>query len=208
MFADLTGRKCVVVGGGLIAQRKVNALLRCAAAVTVVSPMLTARLAAAARRGAIRHLSRRFQPSDLHQAWLVYAATDDEAVNQQVFKAAAKARVFANIVDRTALCSFIAPAIYQQGRLTIAVSTGGASPTLAKQIRTQLGQSIGSEYGPMLRLLRTLRQPAQQALPRYADRKRYFAQVVDGQIGRLARTRRLHQAKQEALGLLRRQAAR
>ena len=154
LFADLNGRRCVVVGGGLIAERKVAALLRYGADVTVVSPACTKRLAAWAGRGRFRLVKRRVRASDLRGAWLVYAATDDPAVNQLVYRTTVKRRVFANVVDQTALCTFIAPAITRRGPLTVAVSTGGASPSLAKRVRTTIGRSLGREYAPMLRLLR------------------------------------------------------
>jgi len=135
MFADLTGRLCVVIGGGLVAQRKVTTLLRYGARVTVISPTVTRRLGAYARQGRVRHLARRVCPTDLRGAWLVYAATDDPRTNQLVSRTAQRLRIFANVVDHAPLCSFIAPAIFRRGALTVAVSTGGASPSLAKKLR-------------------------------------------------------------------------
>lgn len=208
IFTDLNGRRCAVIGGGLIAQRKVTTLLRCGALITVVSPSLTKRLAASARQGRIRHTARRFRPGDLRGAWLAYAATDDPAINLAVSRTARRLRVFANVVDQTPLCSFIAPSIFRRGALTIAVSTGGGSPSLAKRLRRELGRLIGREYVPMLRLLRSLRGVAKRRLPRYPDRKRYFDRLLRGPTVRLIRAGKIRQARRQALELLAHEATR
>lgn len=202
MFADLTGRRCVVVGGGLVAQRKVTTLLDYGADVTVVSPTITPRLRRYAQQGGIRYVGRRVRAGDLHGAWLVYAATDDRDINQLVYRASLRRRVFTNVVDQTPLCSFIAPAIFTRGSLTIAVSTGGGSPALAKKLRSDLAAVVGNEYAPMLRLLASLRGIAKQRLPVSADRKRYFEDVVHGRVFQLVRRGQLRQARQAALRLL------
>ena len=202
LFADLRGCRCLVIGGGMVAQRKVTALLGYGAQVTVISPTVTARLAAYARRGKIRHVARRFQPSDVEAAWLVYAATDDQAINERVFRTARRLRIFTNVVDQPALCSFIAPAVFRRGPMTVAVSTGGASPSLAKKVRDDLKLMVGADYVPMLRLLAGLREAAKRALPSYADRKRYFDRLVHGNVFRLLRSGKRRQARREALALL------
>lgn len=207
MFADLTGRRCVVIGGGLVAQRKVTTLLGYGGDLTVVSPRVTARLAGYARRGRIRHIARTFRAVDLRGAWLVYAATDDPRINALVHRTTNRLRVFANVVDQTPLCSFIAPAIFRRGPLTVAVSTGGASPSLAKKLRRDLARSIGDEYVPMLRLLAGLRGIAKRRLPSYGDRKRYFDELVQGRVFGFVRAGNRLAARREALALLSRYAA-
>lgn len=202
LFADVQGRRCVVIGGGAVAQRKAITLLSFGAQVTVVSPTLTRRLAAYGRRGKIRHVRRAFRPSDLRGAWLIYAATDDERINALVFRSAQRRRVFANVVDQPARCSFIAPAIFRRGGLTVAVSTAGGSPSLAKKLRSEIGQRVGREYAPMLHLLSSLRGLAKQHLPTYRDRKRYFDQLVQGEVFTLVRRGRLREARRAALVLL------
>ncbi len=204
LFADLSGRRCVVVGGGAVAHRKVTALIRCGAQVVVISPTLTARLAAMAAAGRVQLAARSFQPSDVRNAWLVIAATSDPAVNAQVSAAAAKARIFANVVDDQPLCSFIAPSWVRRGALTIAVSTGGASPTLAKRLRRELAQRLGPRYTHMVRLLGGLRQPAKRVLPTYQQRQRYFDDVVSGKVFTLVQSGDLRGARREALELLNR----
>lgn len=208
IFADLHGRRCVVIGGGLVAQRKVTTLLDYGARLTVVSPVLTRRLAAYARQGRIRHVARRFRPADLRGAWLAYAATNDPAINASVHRTAKRLRIFANVVDQTSLCLFIAPSIFRRGPLTIAVSTGGGSPSLAKRLRRELGRTIGREYAPMLRLLTSLRGAAKRRLPSYQDRKRYFDRLIRGKALELMRTGNARQARKQALDLLAQEARR
>jgi siroheme synthase-like protein len=205
IFADLNGRPCLVVGGGLVAQRKVSTLLMYGARVTVVSPAVTRKLARHAKTGRIRHVARRVRPADVAGAWLVYAATDDPAINRQVYRAAVKRRVFANVVDQTPLCTFIAPAIVRQGALAAAVSTGGASPSLAKAVRDDL-RRILKRYAPVVGLLRSLRGVAKRSMPKYGDRKRYFDRLVRSRATMLARSGRSRDARRVALALLRRDA--
>ncbi len=202
LCADLTGRRCVVVGGGLIAQRKVTTLLGYGAKVTVVSPAATQRLKRYARQGRIRYLPRRFRPTDLRGAWLVYAATNEQVINALVYRTAERLRIFTNVVDQKPLCSFIAPAIFKRGPLTIAVSTGGASPSLAKKLRQELGRRVGADYGSMVKLLSGLRGIAKQKLPSYRDRKRYFDRVVNGRVFALTRAGKPAAARRAALKLL------
>ena len=202
IFVDLRGRRCVVIGGGLIAQRKTAMLLRCGGDVTVISPELTRRLQRDARRGRIRHLARRFRRGDLRGAWLACAATDDKRVNQAVWTEANRRRLPVNVVDQPALCSFIAPSIVRQGDLTIAISTAGGSPALSKYLRRQLTRSIGPDYRRMLDLLKGLRPLAKQRLPSYEARKRYFDRLVEGRVFALVRKGHVARARQEALAAL------
>lgn len=201
LFADLNGRRCVVIGGGLVAQRKVTTLLSYGADITVVSPRVTKRLAGYARAGRVRLVSRRFRPIDVAGAWLIYAATDDPAVNGLVYRTALKRRIFANVVDQTPLCTFIAPAILRRGALTAAVSTGGGSPSLAKRVRDDIRRILAG-YAPMLGLLRSLRGAAKRAMPDYGDRKRYFDRLVRGRVLELMRAGRPQAARRAALSLL------
>ena len=205
LFADLNGRLCVVVGGGAIAQRKVTTLLSYGARITVVSPTVTNRLATYARQGKIRHMNRRFRPADLKGAWLVYAATNEEAINESVYRSATRARIFTNVVDQKPFCSFIAPAIVKQDDLVIAISTGGASPTIAKQLRRELTRTVGAEYARMIRMLGSLRETARHHLPSYQDRKRYFDRLVQGPVFGRVRRGQVAAARRDALKLLEKQ---
>ena len=208
LFADLTGRRCVVVGGGMVAQRKVTALLRFGAKVTVISPTATQRLQRYAKRRLIRYVPRRFKACDLDEAWLVYATTDDQAINTLVFRTATRRRIFTNVVDQPTLCSFIAPAIVKRGELVIAISTGGASPTVAKRLRREFERTIGAEYAKLLRLLHSLRGVAKRKLPSYHDRKRYFDRLVRGRTFAFVRRGKTAAARRTALALLESEAKR
>ncbi len=207
LFADLRGRRCVVIGGGLVAQRKITTLLGYGADLVVISPSATARIRTYAQQGRLRYLARRFRPGDLRSTWLVYAATDDARINGQVFRTAQRMRIFTNVVDQTPLCSFIAPAIFRRDPLTIAISTGGASPSLAKRLRHDLEASIGSDYARMLKLLRSLRGVAKRQLPSYNDRKHYFDQLVRGRVFQLVRNGQPQAARRTALAILQKAAA-
>jgi precorrin-2 dehydrogenase/sirohydrochlorin ferrochelatase len=156
-YLELRGHPCVVIGGGEIAERKVTTLLEAGARVTVVSPTLTAGLAALADTHEIVHHPRAYRHGDLAGAWLAYAATGDEAVHAAIAAEAAEARVFLNVVDRPALCSFIVPALVRRDPVAIAVSTGGASPALAKRLARELAGTIGPEWSLAARVLGTLR---------------------------------------------------
>ena len=204
IFTDLNGRRCVVIGGGMIAQRKVTTLLSYGAKITVVSPTLTARLKRYAAAGKIASVRRKFRPADLSGAWLVYASTDDQAINERVFATASRGRIFTNVVDQGPLCSFIAPAILRKDPLTIAISTGGASPSVAKRLRAELSESIGVDYPRLLRLLRDMRGVAKKVLPKYGDRKVFFDSLVRGRVFDLVREGKLGMAKKEALAQLER----
>lgn len=203
LFAALQDRPCLVVGGGPIAQRKVTSLLAYGARLTVVSPTLTRPLQHRAARGTIRHRARRFRPADLKGMWLVFAATDEQAINQAVYRAAARQRVFANVVDQKPLCTFILPAVARAGGLTIAVSSGGLSPTVAKRVRDDVAAQVGRRYQPLVRFLGALRPLAQQQLPTYRARQDYFEHVLaDRQIPALVGRGRLREARRRAQQLL------
>jgi len=177
ILTDLKERKVVAVGGGNVAQRKVQSLLECQAQVTVISPEVTKPLQELARAGDIRLLQRPYQGGDLEGAWLVIAATGDEKVNRQVFREANEKHIFCNVVDVPELCSFQVPAVVNRGDLQIAVSTGGASPALAKQIRKELQQEYGEHYEIFLKGLRDLREHFKN---KYPDDQPRRAKLLEG----------------------------
>jgi len=149
-FLDLRGRRCVVVGGGAVAERKIGALLDAGARVVVVSPMVTEELTALVAANVIEHRARRFRRHDVRGAALVVAATGVLAVDDVVAAAARRARALVNVVDRPDACDFILPSVLRRGDLQIAVSTGGKSPALAREIRRRLEAEIGDDYGELV----------------------------------------------------------
>jgi len=157
IFTILSGRKVVVVGGGAVAQRKVESLLACHAEICVISPEPTVTLRKWAQEGRFNLRQKEYEPGDLDDAWLVIAATDDNQVNRAVFQQANSRRIFCNVVDQPELCSFQVPAILSRGDLQIAVSTGGASPILAGRIAKQIGEQFDLDWEPFIDALRELR---------------------------------------------------
>jgi precorrin-2 dehydrogenase/sirohydrochlorin ferrochelatase len=154
----LDGRPCVVIGGGQIAERKVEALLTAGARVTVIAPEVTSGLAALAETHEIVHFPRPVQPGDLRGAFLAIAASDDPGLQRLVAAEAEVDRVLLNVVDVPRLCTFTFPAVHRQGRVTLAVSTGGAGPGLARTIRDDLAGHVGPEHASLACLLGSLRQ--------------------------------------------------
>jgi precorrin-2 dehydrogenase/sirohydrochlorin ferrochelatase len=157
LFLDITGRKCVVVGGGNVAERKVERLLACGARVEVVEKSLTPLLAAWNGEGKVVHRDADYAGSCLVGAFLVIGATDDEVVNGRIARDARALGIPVNIVDDPARCDFILPSIVERGDLSIAISTGGRSPALAKRIRRELEAVYGPEYAILLEILGELR---------------------------------------------------
>src|SRR5882672_11517774 len=149
-FLDLRGRACLVVGGGLVAERKTRTLVECGARVTVVSPLVTRGLAALIAAGRVVHRARRFLRSDLRGCALAIAATGDSIVDAAVASTARRRRVLVNVVDRPERCDFILPSVLRRGALQIAVSTGGRSPALAREIRRRLETEIGEDYAALV----------------------------------------------------------
>jgi precorrin-2 dehydrogenase/sirohydrochlorin ferrochelatase len=157
IFAVIEDKPCLVVGGGAVGERKVQDLLASGAKVTVVSRALTPALAALASQGEIDYLSEDFSDTQVEGMALVMAATDDPEVNTRVSVAAQSRAIWVNVADDPEHCTFIVPAQVRRGDLTLAISTGGASPALARQVREELQQHFGPEYGPYLDLLKRVR---------------------------------------------------
>lgn len=150
----LDGRRCLVVGGGEVALRKVEGLLACGGRVTVVAPRLGPELRS---QDGLTIEERPWRPDDLDGMWLVIAATDDPAVNRAVYDAGQRAGVWVNGADDPANCSFTLPSVVRRGDLQVTVSTGGRSPALATWLRRRLEGEIGPEYAVLLDLLATER---------------------------------------------------
>ncbi len=172
IYADLTGRAVLVVGGGVVAARKVGALLKRQIRVTVVAPELCPELQGLADDSGLVIHQRGYRTGDLAEHWLVIAATDDSELNRKVFADAGKARIFCNVVDQPQLCTFHVPAVVRQGLLQIAISTAGVSPALAKKIRLELEEQFGPAYGELLEGLLELRNCFRQNYPLDAPRRR------------------------------------
>jgi precorrin-2 dehydrogenase/sirohydrochlorin ferrochelatase len=157
LFLDVTGRSCIVIGGGAVAERKIRALEEARAKVTVISPKVTASIARLAGLGRLRHISRRYREGDLIGAMLAFVATGDEAASRLVAEEASRMRIPVNVADAPELCTFIAPSVVNRGDLRIAISTGGASPATARMLRERIEAEIGPGYAPLLEVMRAAR---------------------------------------------------
>jgi len=159
LFADLTRKRCLVVGAGEVGRRKIATLAACGAQEVLVldTRVPDASLQEVLAHPAVRFEQRPYQDSDLENRFLVIASTSDEELNWSVSRACEARGILCNIVDQPEKCSFIVPALFTQGDLTVAISTGGGSPALARKIREGLGEFLGAEYGAALTLMSRLR---------------------------------------------------
>jgi siroheme synthase-like protein len=178
----LSGRRCVVVGGGEVGLEKVEGLLACDGEVTLIAPDAVEQLRDYAREGSIRWERRSYVgPKDLEGVFLAIAATDDTDTNIAVSEDAERRAMLVNVVDVPPLCNFILPAIVRSGPLAIAISTAGASPALAKRMKREIAAQFGEPYARLAVLLNEARGWAKGTLPTYQDRKLFFEAIVNGE---------------------------
>jgi uroporphyrin-III C-methyltransferase/precorrin-2 dehydrogenase/sirohydrochlorin ferrochelatase len=194
IFMKLTDRPCAVIGGGEVAARKVGLLLDAGARVTVTAPELCAPLAELLRQGRIDHRAETFTPAALHGVALAIAATDDRTVNAEVSRLAQSQLLPVNVVDDPELCSFILPAIVDRSPVVIAVSTGGASPVLARLLRARLESLVPTTYGQLAQLARRFRERVRNALPQPA-RRPFWERVFQGPVAELVFSGRIAEAE-------------
>jgi len=191
VFLKLEGRKVLIVGGGSVAQQKIEAVLRSATDVTVIAPRLNDRIRAWTDEGRLRHVAQEFRAGMARGYFLVIAATDSEPVNRAVYEEARNAGALVNAVDDPDYSNFYAPAVVSRGDFQIAISTGGASPALAQQVRRELEDKYGVEYGPWTAWLGRARAALRQALPRGENRKQLIRMLA---LGRPQETAHHHHA--------------
>src|ERR1700751_2039883 len=177
----LTGRRCVVVGGGEVGLEKVEGLLACDADVTLVAPEAHPELVQLSLEGSIRWERREYATGDLEGGLIAIAATDDTDLNIRVFEDAEARAMLVNVVDVPPLCNFIRPAIVRTGPLAVAISTAGASPALAKRMKREIAELFGQPYANLAILLNEARGWAKATLPTYQDRKVFFESIVNGE---------------------------
>src|SRR5215203_3003834 len=176
----LTGRRCVVVGGGQIGLEKVEGVLACDGRVVLIAPEAEPELQRLAAEGSIEWVRRDYEPGDLEATFIAIAATDDTDVNIRIYEDAEKRAMLVNVVDVPPLCNFILPAIVRTGPLAIAISTAGASPALAKRIKREIADTYGEHHSRLAELLNEARGWAKMSLPTYQDRKVFFESIVNG----------------------------
>lgn len=194
-FLNLEGRRAVVIGGGVVAERKVRTLLRAGARVTVVSPVVRPTLARLARTRRIALRRQAYTPRTLRGAFLVIGATDDEATQRRIARDAARRGVLSNLGSVWAASSFLVPASFRRGDVVVAFSTGGASPALARRLRQQLERAVGPEYGTLARWLARVRRRVLGGLADERERARAFHRLVDDRVLELLRVGRRQAAR-------------
>jgi precorrin-2 dehydrogenase/sirohydrochlorin ferrochelatase len=172
MFLKLSGRPCLVVGAGAIAESKIASLLEAGGRLCVVAPEATPQVRSWAKSNDIEWHQRTFEPRDLEGVFLVVAATSSMELHERVFEEATRRGVLCNIVDVPPLCDFYYPAVVQRGALQIAISTSGQSPALAQRLRKQLEEQFGPEYEEWLAQLGEARDKLQSASLGPEERKR------------------------------------
>jgi uroporphyrin-III C-methyltransferase / precorrin-2 dehydrogenase / sirohydrochlorin ferrochelatase len=198
LFADLSHRAVLVVGGGAVAERKIAGLLGAQAQVTVNAPTLTPQLQRWAAEGRIAHRRDAFQESWLDRVWLVVAATSDVELNRVIATFAGLRRIFVNVVDDAALSSFHVPAVVDRVPLIIAISSGGEAPMLARLLRERLETLLDHSLGALATLAARLRRRIRLRHPDLAARRRFYESLFTGPVATLLRQGRPEEARQAA----------
>jgi len=193
IFLDLTGRPCIVVGGGLVAERKVEGLLQVGADVTIISPGLTSRLTSLVNQGKVRHIARPYRAGDLKGYALAFVATNDHRVNADVAREGPEQSVWVNAADDPAHCNFILPSILRRGELVVAVATGGSSPALSRVVREELETYFTEDYAVLAEVVAEVRREFRgRSLALSAEA---WQKALNGDLRRLIREGKQEEAK-------------
>jgi uroporphyrin-III C-methyltransferase/precorrin-2 dehydrogenase/sirohydrochlorin ferrochelatase len=185
IFLRLQLRPCLVVGGGTVAARKTQHLLAAGAKVFVVSPEIETSLEKLKQSGQIVHLQQRYDENCLEDMALVIAATDDIPLNKTIAEHAGRQNIFINVVDNPELCTFIMPSVIDRSPVIVAISTGGASPVLARLLRMRLETLIPSSYGKLAALIGRFRDKVKQQFPEMQQRRRFWEHILQGPVAEM-----------------------
>lgn len=196
VFLKIAEQPCLVIGGGHIAKRKVTLLLKAHAKVTVIAPDILPELKEQVLANGGKIIEQVYHAQHLAQQRLVIAATDDEALNQQVFNDCELANIPVNVVDAPALCRFIFPSIIDRSPVVIAISSSGQSPVLARLLRTRLESVIPAAYGQLAAFVGKFRQQVQQVLPDTSNRRAFWEKELQGRFAELVYNGRHDAAEQ------------
>ncbi|MBI4436192.1 MAG: bifunctional precorrin-2 dehydrogenase/sirohydrochlorin ferrochelatase [Candidatus Omnitrophica bacterium] len=199
---DVREKRCLVVGGGEVAYRKVKGLLRAGALLTVVAPQLGEKLKRLGKAGRIRVLQVRFKERHLKNHFLIIVATDDPTTNSFIGKLCQKKNLLVNVVDQPEDCTFTVPSLFKRGPLTIAISTNGSSPALSKKIRKDLEKKYGKEFGEFLDLMAEMRKEVIRRIPSSRNRKRRFEKVISSNVLTLLQKGKRPEAKKRIREIL------
>ncbi|UOF90183.1 bifunctional precorrin-2 dehydrogenase/sirohydrochlorin ferrochelatase [Fodinisporobacter ferrooxydans] len=182
VFLNVSGVRCMIVGGGRVAERKASALLVSGANLTIISPVLSKSLEAWKAEGKFHHINRPYQRGDVASYSLVFAATDDLAVNTSVYEDCHARGIWVNVADQPDLCSFYVPATICRGDLTLAISTNGANPSLAKAIRLSLEEAFGEEFALFLTMMRQVRNEIKNKIADPDERTEFYRNLLQSDI--------------------------
>ncbi len=192
---DISNEKCVVAGGGDVAERKVVRLLECGARVVLVSKTITPGLRTMKDEEAIEYVPDDYSEEHIEGAFLVIGATDRDDVNERIYRDSRSRGILVNIVDEPTRCSFIVPAVFRRKDLLIAISTGGKSPALARRLRENMEDKYGPEYGILLDIMGNLRKKIIARGGTSVENKRIFESVLDSDILRYIREEEWYKAR-------------
>jgi uroporphyrin-III C-methyltransferase/precorrin-2 dehydrogenase/sirohydrochlorin ferrochelatase len=185
IFIKVKNARCLMIGGGEVALRKVTTLLKAGADIEVIAPELCHELADLRNDGRIEHQKTAFNESHLVGATLVFAATDDDAINMQISNAAKALNIPVNVVDAPALCTFTMPSIVDRSPVVIAVSSNGSAPVLARMIRTKIETMVPASYGRLANLARDFRETVKSKFSTMQSRRIFWEKVFQGPIAEL-----------------------
>lgn len=185
IFVNLKGKPCLVVGGGEVAARKVMQLLKAQGQITVIAPRLCQALIELSEKGFITYKQTEFSPVHLEGAWLVIAATNDFNLNRTISDLAEQRNSLVNVVDAPLLCNFIMPSIVDRAPVQIAISTGGASPVLARLLKARLEALIPAAYGRLAAVMAAFRERAKRTFPDTNTRRRFWEKVLHGPVAEM-----------------------
>ena len=196
LFLDIKNKPCLIVGGGAIAERKVSMLIRAQAKLSIIAPEITSELKRKVENSEIDWLGKEFEASDLKNYQLVIAATDDKNVNAKIAMHCRVKNILVNAADDAQNCDFILPSIIDRSPVQIAVSTGGASPVLARMLRTKLENCTPASYGHLAKLIEDNRIKVKEKFSTIDQRRKFWEQVLQGPIAELVFANQLSAAKQ------------
>lgn len=200
---DLKNKKCIVVGGGEVALRKVKSLVEAHAKVVVISPQITSSLKELVNKNKITYLNQEYKSEYIKKdTFLLIAASNDKQLNAKIAKDASKLNLLINVVDSPQLCNFILPATLNRGKLIISISTSGQSPALAKKIKEDLQSIYGVEYEILVDLLGKLRTKVQAKYKNREDRKLFWEKLVNSDLIEYIRNKKEEEIKKEIQALL------
>jgi len=200
IFLEMTGRRCLVIGGGVVAERKIAGLLEGGAEVTVISPKVTETISHWSKNNSIQLTARCYQHGDLSGHELVFVATDDADVNDRVYQEGKSCGVWVNAADDPDHCDFILPAVIRRGDLTVAISTGGASPAATRAIREEMDDYFTPEYAQLVQVAAEVRMELKEKTLNVGAGA--WNSALKGEFRRLIREGRPEQAKRYLLTTL------